>query len=150
PGATFFATGFFAGAAFFTGAAFFGAGFFGAGFFAGAAAFFAGFFAGAAFFGAAFFAAGFLPGALAGDFLAGLAAFFAGFFAATSRYSSDLPLRRESALLYPAKETAATAQERAMPRPEPVIDRLLIALLRGYKRWISPLLGTRCRFAPTC
>ncbi|MBB1471585.1 membrane protein insertion efficiency factor YidD [Luteimonas sp. MC1825] len=31
-----------------------------------------------------------------------------------------------------------------------VINRLLIALLRGYKRWLSPLLGPRCRFAPTC
>ena len=31
-----------------------------------------------------------------------------------------------------------------------VIDRLLIALLRFYKRWISPLLGPRCRFHPTC
>ena len=27
---------------------------------------------------------------------------------------------------------------------------LLIALLRGYKRWISPLLGHHCRFIPTC
>lgn len=31
-----------------------------------------------------------------------------------------------------------------------LIDRLLIALLRGYKRWLSPLLGPRCRFVPTC
>ncbi|ATE72530.1 Protein YidD [Lysobacter capsici AZ78] len=31
-----------------------------------------------------------------------------------------------------------------------MIDRLLIALLRGYKRWISPLLGQRCRFHPSC
>jgi len=31
-----------------------------------------------------------------------------------------------------------------------VIDRLLIALLRGYKRLISPLLGPRCRFVPSC
>lgn len=31
-----------------------------------------------------------------------------------------------------------------------VIDRLLIATLRGYKRWISPLLGPRCRFHPSC
>ncbi|QDH70415.1 membrane protein insertion efficiency factor YidD [Marilutibacter alkalisoli] len=31
-----------------------------------------------------------------------------------------------------------------------MIDRLLIALLRFYKRWISPLLGPRCRFHPTC
>ena len=27
---------------------------------------------------------------------------------------------------------------------------ILIAILRGYKRWISPLLGTNCRFMPTC
>jgi len=31
-----------------------------------------------------------------------------------------------------------------------VIERILITLLRGYKRWISPLLGQRCRFTPTC
>ena len=31
-----------------------------------------------------------------------------------------------------------------------MIDRLLIALLRGYKRFISPLLGPRCRFVPSC
>ena len=31
-----------------------------------------------------------------------------------------------------------------------VIDRLLILLLRGYKRFISPLLGPRCRFVPSC
>jgi len=32
----------------------------------------------------------------------------------------------------------------------PVIARLLIAMLRLYKRLISPLLGPRCRFAPSC
>jgi putative membrane protein insertion efficiency factor len=31
-----------------------------------------------------------------------------------------------------------------------VLSHLLIALLRFYKRWISPLLGQRCRFLPTC
>lgn len=31
-----------------------------------------------------------------------------------------------------------------------MIDRLLIALLRVYKRFISPVLGPRCRFVPTC
>lgn len=31
-----------------------------------------------------------------------------------------------------------------------MFDRLLIALLRGYKRWLSPLLGPRCRFVPSC
>lgn len=31
-----------------------------------------------------------------------------------------------------------------------VLSHLLIALLRLYKRWVSPLLGQRCRFLPTC
>ncbi|MEN1924883.1 membrane protein insertion efficiency factor YidD [Luteimonas sp. MJ293] len=31
-----------------------------------------------------------------------------------------------------------------------MIDRFLIALLRLYKRLISPLLGPRCRFVPSC
>lgn len=35
-------------------------------------------------------------------------------------------------------------------RANTVIDRLLIALLRGYKFAISPLLGPRCRFTPSC
>jgi putative membrane protein insertion efficiency factor len=28
--------------------------------------------------------------------------------------------------------------------------RLLILLVRGYQRFISPLLGPRCRFYPSC
>ncbi|GAB3333927.1 membrane protein insertion efficiency factor YidD [Marilutibacter aestuarii] len=39
---------------------------------------------------------------------------------------------------------------RGFPPQGSVIDRLLIALLRLYKRWISPLLGPRCRFYPSC
>jgi putative membrane protein insertion efficiency factor len=27
---------------------------------------------------------------------------------------------------------------------------LLLALIAGYKRWISPLLPRACRFSPTC
>jgi putative membrane protein insertion efficiency factor len=30
------------------------------------------------------------------------------------------------------------------------VARLLVAVVSGYRRWISPLLGPRCRFAPTC
>ena len=30
------------------------------------------------------------------------------------------------------------------------MTRALIALLRGYKRFISPHLGHHCRFTPTC
>ena len=27
---------------------------------------------------------------------------------------------------------------------------LLLALVGAYRRWLSPLLGERCRFAPSC
>ncbi|MEZ4627075.1 MAG: membrane protein insertion efficiency factor YidD [Eubacteriales bacterium] len=30
------------------------------------------------------------------------------------------------------------------------MKRLLIALVRGYKKYISPLLPPSCRFTPTC
>jgi len=31
-----------------------------------------------------------------------------------------------------------------------VIRRALLALLRGYKKYLSPALGNNCRFLPTC
>jgi putative membrane protein insertion efficiency factor len=31
-----------------------------------------------------------------------------------------------------------------------VIARVLIAVISGYRRLLSPLLGQRCRFAPSC
>ena len=34
-------------------------------------------------------------------------------------------------------------------RPGPVA-RLLVILITAYRRLLSPLLGQRCRFAPTC
>jgi putative membrane protein insertion efficiency factor len=30
------------------------------------------------------------------------------------------------------------------------MSRPIIFLLRCYKRWLSPLLGSRCRFHPSC
>lgn len=30
------------------------------------------------------------------------------------------------------------------------MQRLIIASLRGYKRFVSPLLGQHCRFHPSC
>jgi putative membrane protein insertion efficiency factor len=30
------------------------------------------------------------------------------------------------------------------------VTRLILLLLRFYKRWLSPLLGQRCRFHPSC
>ena len=38
-----------------------------------------------------------------------------------------------------------------MPTAAPTpVARLLLAVLGGYRRWLSPLLGPRCRFAPSC
>ncbi|MDR2175205.1 MAG: membrane protein insertion efficiency factor YidD [Synergistaceae bacterium] len=28
--------------------------------------------------------------------------------------------------------------------------RLSVCLIRGYQKWVSPLLGNRCRFYPSC
>ncbi len=30
------------------------------------------------------------------------------------------------------------------------MKRMVMALIRGYQRFISPLLGSNCRFHPTC
>jgi uncharacterized protein len=30
------------------------------------------------------------------------------------------------------------------------VSRVVIVLLRCYKRWLSPLLGAHCRFHPSC
>ncbi len=34
--------------------------------------------------------------------------------------------------------------------PSRWVALLLLALIAGYRRWISPLLGPRCRFIPSC
>lgn len=31
-----------------------------------------------------------------------------------------------------------------------ILTRLILWLLRLYKRWLSPLFGARCRFDPSC
>ena len=31
-----------------------------------------------------------------------------------------------------------------------IAARMLVRLITGYQRWLSPLLGRRCRFYPTC
>lgn len=30
------------------------------------------------------------------------------------------------------------------------MSRLLLLLIAAYQRWLSPLLGSRCRFHPSC
>lgn len=36
------------------------------------------------------------------------------------------------------------------PSHPSLVARLLLTLLSGYQRWLSPALGPRCRFWPTC
>jgi putative membrane protein insertion efficiency factor len=31
-----------------------------------------------------------------------------------------------------------------------IVGRVALVLIGGYRRWISPLLGPRCRFYPSC
>jgi putative membrane protein insertion efficiency factor len=35
-------------------------------------------------------------------------------------------------------------------RPRSAAARVLVVLLTGYRRFVSPLLGPRCRFYPSC
>ena len=37
----------------------------------------------------------------------------------------------------------------ALARPS-VASRVLVALIAGYRRFVSPLLAPRCRFEPSC
>lgn len=30
------------------------------------------------------------------------------------------------------------------------VARLLVVVVNGYRRWVSPLLGPHCRYAPSC
>jgi putative membrane protein insertion efficiency factor len=58
---------------------------------------------------------------------------------------------RGCALRHPEPPPAFEPEDALVPgtAPNPG-QRLASALLRGYKRWISPLLGQHCRFHPTC
>jgi uncharacterized protein len=31
-----------------------------------------------------------------------------------------------------------------------MVRRALVAVLTGYRRWVSPLMAPHCRFAPSC
>ena len=39
--------------------------------------------------------------------------------------------------------------DRVLPVPA-MIARGIVALISAYRRWISPMLAQRCRFAPSC
>lgn len=37
-----------------------------------------------------------------------------------------------------------------MAKAHSLSEKILIKLIRTYQIWISPLIGPRCRFVPTC
>jgi len=45
---------------------------------------------------------------------------------------------------------AAVVVPRDPAAPPGVAARILLGLIGIYRRWISPLLGPRCRFIPSC
>lgn len=176
----FFTAGFFATAflvdAFFT-AGFFAATFFTTGFFAGdlAAAFLAAGLA-AGFFAATGLATAFFGAALAALFT-GRSRTAAGFDLAPLLPVEDLPFRALAAVelrvvfaislhrFWPWRPgviahvsyTGKLASGILVPLPVAVrsgtvnaLTRLILWMLRLYKRWLSPLLGPRCRFHPSC
>ncbi len=49
-----------------------------------------------------------------------------------------------------ARTRGVHPKARRTPYHGRVISDLLITLLRFYKRFVSPLLGPRCRFVPSC
>lgn len=37
-----------------------------------------------------------------------------------------------------------------MVKNKTAIQRIIILSIRGYQKWISPLMGPKCRFYPSC
>ena len=50
----------------------------------------------------------------------------------------------------PAEAAAALSAESVPTRRLGLAARGALALIAGYKRWLSPLLPPMCRFEPTC
>lgn len=50
----------------------------------------------------------------------------------------------------PSNVNQPTAHRSQVSDAPSAAKRLVVALIRGYQRYISPLLGPRCRFEPTC
>ena len=51
----------------------------------------------------------------------------------------------------PARETENSVIEKPRTGDETgILARIMMAALRNYRRWISPMLGENCRFYPSC
>ena len=37
-----------------------------------------------------------------------------------------------------------------MAKSKSTLQKIIVAMIYAYKRWLSPLLGNNCRFQPTC
>ena len=53
------------------------------------------------------------------------------------------PVQRQQAIL-------TSGLERGIAALSTAVQALLLALIGAYRQWISPLLGPRCRFIPSC
>jgi uncharacterized protein len=47
-------------------------------------------------------------------------------------------------------DVRVSVETRQEARPLSAAARVLVVLLAGYRRFVSPLLGQRCRFYPSC
>lgn len=43
-----------------------------------------------------------------------------------------------------------SSSEAGLPVRHSIGARVLIGLIAGYRRFVSPMMGPRCRFAPSC
>lgn len=41
-------------------------------------------------------------------------------------------------------------QRPAEQPPKSIVQKIVLGLIRGYQRFLSPLLGSNCRYYPTC
>jgi putative membrane protein insertion efficiency factor len=69
---------------------------------------------------------------------------------AVPRQRSILSVGPEALDLAAQPGLESLALDPALAGPSRWLARLLLALIGVYRRWISPLLGPRCRFIPSC
>ena len=70
---------------------------------------------------------------------------------ATQRFISPRAMTGTSIATTAGGDFRSTAQRRIkLPPEQSMLNRLVRGVLRGYKYVMSPLIGPRCRYLPTC